>query len=156
MKDKYSEVVAKFEHLRKAYQELSERNSPIIEGLALFEEEFSLPFKFTNFNQIRGDVLKLTWAQILVIVGRSCFSSVFSGVISDNLAKFITDRDPTRRNIEFDIIQIDQIKFHLVALKLLEIVLVSGSEFIRLTDKGKSELIRLMAVRSKVEPAKEG
>jgi hypothetical protein len=149
MKDKYIELVAKYEELQETYQKLSKRNTPVIEGLALLEEEFSLPFKYKIYNDVRGDVLKLTWAQIFIILGRSCYSPAFSEIISDNLAKFIVDRDGTRRNIEFDVIQLGQIKFHLVALKLLEIVVGSGSDMIRLTDRGKSELIRLMAVRSK-------
>jgi len=149
------QLSADYSELNAAYQDLLNRNSAAVDGLASLGEEFTIRYRYKTRHQssLAGE-LKLTWADLLKIIGPDLLSPTSPSAIRSHIRGYIHDRHPDRSNILLNEMDANTVKIHFEALGLLEIraaksTVGSLTEFIRLSDKGKSELMRCMAVRSK-------
>jgi hypothetical protein len=153
------EIMQKLEQLRTAHDELLAahrelvlENSAKLDNLATLSDLFSIRFGYYISNSRRSGTLTLKWADILKIVGPNLYSPSGPLVIAGNLKRYIYDADKLRSNISINEMDADTVKVHLAALGLLKIDAATSKgggvlEFVSLTDKGKSELMGVMAMR---------
>jgi hypothetical protein len=154
------EILQEFLHLRSAFDELSSaynalvaNNSTKLDGLASLDESFEVRYTYHsgNCNIRRASSMQLTWELILRIVGQNLYSPTSTLTISSNIKAYVRTKNYTLF-VTINEMDADTVKIHFEALGLLKIeaaVAKGGgvSEFISLTDKGKAELIRVMAAR---------
>jgi hypothetical protein len=158
------EIMQQFMHLRTTYDELATQynallseNSAKLEGLASLNDVFLIRFRYTfgHFGHTKqSGELKITWAEILKIVGPDLYSPVAPAVINNNIRIYIYDLNRDRTSISVNQGDADTIKVHLSALGLIKIEAANSksggvAEFVSLTEKGRSELLSVMAVRGK-------
>ena len=135
------------------HQALIRENAAKLEGLASLNEEFAIRYRYMfNRSQHTGE-LKLTWAEIFKIVGPHFYSPSGPATISSNIIRYIHDLNRDRIHISVNSVDADTVKIHLAALGLLKIEAANAKgggvgEFVTLTEKGKSELLNVMAVRT--------
>jgi hypothetical protein len=122
------EIMQQFMHLSTAYDELATQhnallseNSAKLEGLASLNDVFSIRFRYTFRHVKQSGELKITWAEILKIVGPDLYSPVGPAVMNSNIRIYIYDlyRDCTFISVNEG--DADTIKVHLSALGLIKI-----------------------------------
>ena len=153
------EILQGFLQLRSAFDELSAvhnalvaSSSTVLEGLASLEEPFEIKYTYHAGSSRRTASMQVTWDLILRIVGPNLYSPASPSTINATLKSFIHNQN-NASYVTVNEMDADTIKIHFHALGLLKIeaaVAKGGgvSEFISLTDKGKAELIKAMAVKS--------
>ncbi len=159
------DVIRKYMQLRTSYDELVvnyntvvANNSPKIVDLADLDELFEIKYTYSSSNREYSDAIKLTWIDILKIVGPDLYSPHISGSIRSDVKSHIGRLKPRAAFINVNQMDSDTIKIHLHALGVLNIEVTESKngdlqEFVSLTDKGRAELIRVMAVRTNNSPS---
>jgi hypothetical protein len=155
-----AEVMQQLVHLRTAYDELIEKynallieNSKKLDGLASLGDTFVVRYVYTKNESQRSAELKVTWGEILKIIGPKLYGPSAAALIRDYMAQYIFELDRKAYSISITGMDADQIKIHFAALGIMKIeAAMSNSggmaEYVSLTEKGKSELVNLMAVRA--------
>jgi hypothetical protein len=160
------EILQQLVQLRSAYDELLKQyeaivadNSVGVTGLASLTDVFTFRFRYTTEHlQDILDEARTTWGQIFKIVGPDLFGPKTPRSIETNLRRFLLEADRRRTRITINDIDLNTIKIHLHALALINVYPLKaqaggGQELIALTDKGRAELVRMMAVKSEFPAA---
>jgi hypothetical protein len=155
-----ADVLQQFVQLRADYDELVEKhntllieNSTKLDGLASLDDTFVVKYVYTMNESQRSAELKITWGDILRIIGPKLYSPSVASRIRDYLAQHIFELNRKVYNISIAGMDADQIKIQFAALGILKIEVAESNtggmqEYISLTEKGKSELLNLMTVRA--------
>lgn len=159
------DILQKMNNLRNENDELVKKirilensQKPKIDGLAGLEEKFSIRYTTsisTRHGQDEKDhVLQLSWGNIFSIVGPSIISPSQPTIIKSAIKKFIQDEVNSHYSVDIFSADIDTIKLHLLALNVIAVYKANSvkgglSEYVEITDHGKSTLIGLKAVKSK-------
>jgi hypothetical protein len=148
------DIMQKFLQLRTAYDELVKENSNKLDGLSSLDEDFTIKYRYMSGGSPRNGELTRSWGDLLKIVGPDLFSPTGPKAIARNIKQYIHEQHAGRSNLELNNMDIDTVKIHFAAVGILSIrpaKSISGGvvEFVHLTDKGNSELLKRMAVRSK-------
>jgi hypothetical protein len=141
-----------FDELSAQYNALVASTSTELEGLASLEEPFEIRYTYHSGDSRRKASIQMTWDLILRIVGPNLYSPASPSTINANLKSFIHNQN-NASYVTVNEMDADTIKIHFHALGLLKIEAAAAKgggvlEFISLTDKGKAELIKAVAVRS--------
>lgn len=149
----YMQLRSAYDALLGTYETLIAENSNKIVGLATLDEPFGVKYRYFVNGNAYSDLVHLSWAQILKIVGPNLYSPSASATISSNLSSYIHELNTKRSYITINEMDADTVKIHLNALGLLKIEAATSKgggvlEYISLTEKGKTELVRVMAVRA--------
>jgi hypothetical protein len=151
--------------LRTSYDELIENynavvtnNSPKLVDLANLEELFEIKYTYSSNDRDYSDSIKLSRADILKIVGPDLYSPHASGGIRSDIKSYVSRLKPRASFINVNQMDVDTVKIHLHALGILNIEAAASKsgglqEFVSLTEKGRAELIRVMAVRTESSPS---
>jgi hypothetical protein len=149
--------------LRSKYDTIVENNSAKITDLAPLSAEFTIHYHYGS--GLGSDIpaeKHLQWSQIFKIVGPDLFASKVSSWIGQALRQYLLAgqlRDVLHLSITD--MDINTIKIHLHALGLISIhqsgsVGVGVQEYINLTEKGRAQLVEIMAVRGAIPVPDQG
>jgi hypothetical protein len=153
------DILQEFLQLRSAYDELSAMHNALVvnastklEGLASLDEPFEVGYTYHAGDSRRSSSIHVTWDLIFRIVGPNLYTPAAPSTININMKTFIHNHNKASF-VTVNEMDADTIKIHFHALGLLKIEAATAkgggvSEFISLTDKGKTELTKAMAVRS--------
>jgi hypothetical protein len=159
------DVIRKYMQLRTSYDELIENynavvanNSPKLVDLANLEELSEIRYTYSSNDRDYADSIKLSLADILKIVGPDLYSPHASGGIRSDIKSYVSRLKPRASFINVNQMDADTVKIHLHALGILNIEAAASKsgglqEFVSLTEKGRAELIRVMAVRTENSPS---
>jgi Domain of unknown function (DUF4062) len=154
------ETIQQYMQLRTAYDELSASyntllldNTTKLGGLASLEEVFNVRYRYTVNTNSYSDSVQLAWKEIFRIVGPNLYSPSGAATIASNLERYIHQLNTKRSFVSVNELDADTVKIHLHAMGLLRIEASTSQgggvlEYISLTERGKAELIRIMAVRT--------
>lgn len=92
-------------------------------------------------------------------IGPNLYSPCGAATVSSNIRSYIHSLNNKYANISINEMDADTVKIHLNALGLLKIEAAASKaggimEYISLTEKGKAELLRVMAVKAEDPSAK--
>jgi hypothetical protein len=148
----YHATTSSYFELLVKYNSVLEENKTRMENLAALDEYFALRYSASASHGVVKTELRITWAQIITIVTPQLYSPAPPVVVTNSLMMFIMNTTDYY-NITVNALDTNTIKIQLAALGLLNIeasaALDGGAqEYISLTEKGKQQLLYLMAVRS--------
>jgi hypothetical protein len=123
-----------FIQLRTAYDELVGthnalliENSRKLDGLASLDDTFAVRYVYTMNESQRGAELKITWGEILRIIGPKVYGPSIASAIRDHIAQYVFELNRKAYNISIRGMDADQIKIHFAALGILKIELATSN-----------------------------
>jgi hypothetical protein len=154
---RYMQLRSEYDDLYNKYKEASTRNLAKLSDLAKLEELFEIRYSGLIKGDRRYDNVKVAWRDILKIVGPNLYSPRSAAIISSDIIDYISQLYPALAYTNVNNMDTNTIKIHLHALGILDIQAAEAAgggvqEFVSLTESGKAELIRAMAVRTETPP----
>jgi hypothetical protein len=154
------DVVRRYMQLREHYDDLLEkynteieRTSEKLDNLATLDELFEFRYTFEHGFETQSGEISMIWSEILKIIGPKFYCQRTSSTISSDINSYIEQSHPLLSDVAVNQMDADTIKIHFYALGILDIQAAEAKgggflEYVSLTEKGKTELIKVMAVRT--------
>jgi Domain of unknown function (DUF4062) len=150
----YMQLRSEYDELLASHQSFIAANSAALDGLASLTDGYTIRYTYESKQGSKfKDAFKTTWFDLLKIVGPDLYSPKSPVTIGNDIQRHIRSDHQDRRYISLNEMDIDTVKIQFVALGLAQIRVAQSStgimaEFIQLTERGKSQLLKHMAVRS--------
>jgi Domain of unknown function (DUF4062) len=150
----YMQLRASYDELSDRYKDLTERNSTKIDNLATLGEICEIRFTYLRSGDRLSGSIKLTRSDIIRIIGHNLYSPHASINIDVDVKTYISELGRSMAYIKVNQTDTNTIKIHFHAIGMLNIQAAESvgggvQEFVSLTEKGKTELLREMAVKTR-------